>query len=95
MARAHKRVAVVAGPREFPADMLRYDRCRPAREVDSMEMMASWENRTVPRVIIVRKCDRCAPAEWAVGRWESFGWKVKGTYATVSDAMMAISESES
>ena len=63
----------VEGNHEFPFDMLRYDRCWPAREgeIASLAPHARSEMyRTTRRVTL---CGLRAPT---ADRWKSFGWKV-------------------
>jgi hypothetical protein len=59
----------------FPIDMLRHDRCWPARPEDSVTISASF-NPTPPNgetLIVTLRGD----TEPTLGRWASFGWRVK------------------
>jgi hypothetical protein len=69
------RFIVVEGRQAFPVDMLRYDSCLPAREVDSYEIarrVESGGNIRARRVVILRALSSRTSAE----RWESFGYHV-------------------
>lgn len=60
----------VRGSGEFPLDMLRYDACWPATEMDSAT--ASDHERDRRRVNL----RTASPNSPTPERWESFGWKV-------------------
>jgi len=62
----------VEGLLSFPFDMLRYDRCWPARGEDA-EMLATWNLSRNPQVCRVTLRSDRRPEE---ARWDSFGWKV-------------------
>lgn len=61
---------VVTGQGEFPWDMLRYDHCVPAMEIDSGALPEIW-----PRAVVVKRYSG-QPGGWTEGRWDSFGWKL-------------------
>jgi hypothetical protein len=70
--------AEVVGSGSFPMDMLRYDRCLPATEVDSNTIL-----RSALESMIVSDNDSYKVEVYGygikgptVGRWESFGWRV-------------------
>lgn len=68
---------VVSGNRDFPVDMLRYDRCWPATS-ESATMLGRGEIRDVQL-----KCyaeNKVPPI--TEGRWQSFGWRVISTKMT-------------
>ena len=64
----------VEGTHDFPFDMLRYDRCWPARESEDSILIAPG-----PRSSIFKEKRQITlvglqtPTE---GRWASFGWRV-------------------
>jgi len=61
----------------FPLDMLRYDNCVPATEVDANEMARSVERYTPKGTrIALRRFVRHGGSEPQFGRWESFGWTI-------------------
>jgi hypothetical protein len=62
----------VAGEREFPWDMLRYDECWPANETESYKL--NPDDRIMYRA--VRVVELRSMRRPTVARWESFGWKV-------------------
>jgi hypothetical protein len=68
---------MVSGSRQFPADMLRYDRCYPESNDDVAEMFTtSAENNydTRRRVeLVAREEKHWTPTK---DRWRSFGWLV-------------------
>lgn len=69
-------IMTVTGSLPFPTDMLRYDRCTPKTEIDSLAINRSHEipaGKTTLRVMSDGRPARWAPTE---GRWESFGWKI-------------------
>lgn len=72
---------VVQGTGQFPVDMLRHDRCVPARETDANEIERTYVNaRGAPRrVTLVRYVPQGGIPLPTRGRWESFGWKVIDT----------------
>jgi hypothetical protein len=60
----------VVGRDKFPVDMLRYDRCWPATDADSIAITTSSDARTVVlRGLKVPTLDR----------WRSFGWEVQSS----------------
>lgn len=61
----------VRGSGRFPFDMLRYDCCWPASQVDVNSI--SNEVLIVERMITLHTHNINAPT---IGRWESFGWRV-------------------
>lgn len=69
--------AKVTGRGEFPIDMLRYDTCSPATEVDSGLISRTFNSFDSWEIFV-----KCRPLEkkispWTVGRWESFGCKIE------------------
>ena len=60
----------VEGKGEFPLDMLRYDRCWPAHELDS-NLIGSVVHAQLKRVVGLVGLK--LPTE---ARWASFGWRV-------------------
>lgn len=64
----------VEGWGNFPIDMLRYDNCRPYSEQDSYKIQDSYIARSAHRKVKLICFN--AFQEPAVGRWESFGWRV-------------------
>ena len=76
----------VEGSGDFPMDMLRYDRCYPAREgTDSANLCASRYRRSrLPRrKIMLRRLVTNRHAMPTSVRWESFGWWiVEGSVST-------------
>lgn len=69
--------AIVRGKLPFPVDMLRYDKCYPATEQDSMLILQSIEREwpgefkitEISVGIIFEK-----GTSLTIARWESFGW---------------------
>jgi hypothetical protein len=59
----------VRGSGEFPYDMLRYDQCWPATEMNDSGKLGTRSNET--RKVVLRGLR--APTD---GRWQSFGWFV-------------------
>jgi hypothetical protein len=70
----------VEGDGAFPIDMLRYSHCFPATELDSGEIIGSWEQEERRRrKVLLRRVDchhKLIPSE--IYRWKSFGWSVVG-----------------
>jgi hypothetical protein len=64
----------VTGYGRFPLDMLRYDRCTPARQEDVRKIEDTLRRyAAAPAVIELRRhADRCIETR----RWASFGWTV-------------------
>ena len=62
----------VEGSSRFPFDMLRYDRCWPATEGESITLAQQAADNTGKRIIGLMSTTK-PPTE---GRWASFGWKV-------------------
>ena len=58
---------IVTGAREFPYDMLRYDRCWPMTSSDVAKMFPSAHGE--PRSILM-----CSYTQPTLARWSSFGW---------------------
>lgn len=69
-------IAIITGRGKFPIDMLRYDSCYPASEMDSIKIMTSheeyckWSIRVAKRPI--NRQD-----DFTIARWESFGCNVE------------------
>ena len=74
----------VIGSGAFPVDMLRYDQCYPASEVDSALMQPHERGQRAINLVTVRPYyDRGEPCRLAenggfitVDRWHSFNWEV-------------------
>lgn len=63
----------VVGTYGFPLDMLRYDKCWPAREGDAGSIAATlWVQADRDS----RRIEMMGLKVPTVGRWASFGWKV-------------------
>lgn len=62
----------VRGSVALPIDMLRYDQCWPATEVDAKRAAASIRFETEGSVTIELR----GPRRPTLARWESFGWRV-------------------
>lgn len=73
---------VVEGRGTFPMDMLRYDRCFPASELDS-----SIANMDGHRALILCRRSESSP-DPTKGRWNSFGWDVIETYVESAAAVI-------
>ena len=72
----------VRGKGKFPLDMLRYDRCCPGKESDTLKIAPTrgGDLGLLSEEIVYREIDLCAiaPREWQPtrDRWSSFGWEV-------------------
>lgn len=72
----------VVGRGAFPTDMLRYDGCFPAQEVDSYAMQFTYcfhedTNNLEPRVVWLRRLVRDGSKVMPTSdRWSSLGWYV-------------------
>jgi hypothetical protein len=68
----------VSGFGQFPIDMLRYDRCFPADERESGQIMNTFTRRI--RTWEIRLSAYASNKAWmpCKGRWESFGCQVSG-----------------
>jgi len=64
---------VVQGTREFPFDMLRYDRCWPATQADVVNLSPHPRNSIYREQRKVMMNGLRTPT---TARWKSFGWKV-------------------
>jgi hypothetical protein len=71
----------VSGTGSFPIDMLRYDRCSPAREADSAEIARSFNGHRRTRV---RVTGTVKPP--TIARWKSFGWTVEAAPSPLRSA---------
>jgi hypothetical protein len=58
----------VVGSGYFPYDMLRYDRCWPAKESEAPKLNG--------RMKVNDRIEMTGYSEPTVGRWQSFGWTV-------------------
>lgn len=65
-------IFTVRGRGLFPFDMLRHDRCTPARQEDSGAIERTTHRGSGYHTVTLR--GRNAPN---TPRWESFGWKVE------------------
>lgn len=76
-------IAKITGRGEFPIDMLRYDQCSPATEVDSglieqsMTKYGSWEIYVKTNLKPTKLRVPAAFYPWTKERWESFGVKIE------------------
>ena len=68
----------VLGRGEFPMDMLRYDRCYPKREKDTVTMRSDGLREVMLLKTINWGHSEASGPVWVptVGRWNSFGWAV-------------------
>jgi hypothetical protein len=66
-----------SGP--FPIDMLRYDNCSPAREVDSSEIASTFALQRVsePAPVQLKRYTAKQAEHPTYQRWDSFGWHVE------------------
>lgn len=74
--RAVETYIVVEGEGYFPIDMLRYDTCYPAAELESSKIVGRYDE-PLRRVVLARRHigTRCGKE-----RWQSFGWKLLGEF---------------
>lgn len=78
MPKTHVRTAItVEGKGAFPIDMLRYDDCTPAREIDAGKIsrsvdLVAWKDPVQVNLHRFSVDGKRATA----ARWESFGWTV-------------------
>lgn len=65
-------------PRDFPMDMLRYDRCVPATESDSYRIANALTRDVDSDKMRIRLASHGRDLFWLphLARWESFGWTV-------------------
>lgn len=77
-----ERYAIVKGRGQFPFDMLRYDRCSPLRETDSIRLGGESDEDMLKGRVVVVVSDRSTP--FTSKRWESFGWKVLAEFTVRS-----------
>lgn len=70
---AERTVFSVRGAFTFPVDMLRYDACYPAREVDAAAIARTFDRDAYAETIWL---ETYAP-KITTERWESFGWRVQ------------------
>jgi hypothetical protein len=80
---AHYAVVTRArGTTPFPVDMLRYDRCYPLREIDSVTIGANisdpWSREnTEDQIFLVKYSEKSdVKGQFTTARWDSFGWLV-------------------
>lgn len=77
----YRQTFVVEGTGTFPYDMLRYDHCWPALEIESTLLDSNQlfrdENwfKTPRRIKLARETESKVNLP-TVARWQSFGWKV-------------------
>ena len=64
---------VAVGRGEFPMDMLRYDSCWPASEVDSYVIADSLKKYGEWQVVLRKNVDAGVREPWMKPRWSSFG----------------------
>lgn len=62
----------VAGKGTFPVDMLRYDRCFPARDSDVVRSLADGQREITLATCAPRKVGHLVTEK----RWATFGWTV-------------------
>lgn len=65
----------VTGSGNFPTDMLRYDRCWPRTELDSVKVGIRSLKAAGEREIRLTSASAKPPT---AGRWKSFGWTIVG-----------------
>jgi hypothetical protein len=74
----YRHVAEITGEREFPIDMLRYDRCSPWEERDAL-MIQRTLNPMIEskpwRIRVMRYYDT-ATVQWSLDRWNSYHCEV-------------------
>jgi hypothetical protein len=63
-------IALVSGSGQFPADMLRRDKCYPVSESDAMVMADTFKSHFHGKWAIRMATDN---GHWTDGRWASFG----------------------
>jgi len=66
---------IVTGQTRFPVDMLRYDRATPYSESDSNKLEAMTSQYSYKHDAF--EIEMLSNVQPTVGRWASFGWKVK------------------
>ncbi len=71
----YESVIVVEGSGPFPIDMLRYDACIPATELDAGTIARTFERDDVHARVALRRL-AAGDGPPTVGRWESFGWRI-------------------
>lgn len=71
--------AYVTGTGVFPFDMLRYDKCFPARGQDVIAMWTHRSARSAQRTVMVAKNATSRTDGFTADRWASFGWKLTET----------------
>ena len=73
--RMYKHVLKVTVPRHkrFPVDMLRYDRCWPLTESDSVAITSSLGPDSENEIIYVATLYSGCVYGWTIPRWSSFG----------------------
>lgn len=64
------------GKNVFPIDMLRYDDCRPEREIDSHLIRESMNHLIEPTEEVYLRKLMDGDKYTNQARWESFGWTV-------------------
>lgn len=58
---------------QFPLDMLRYDACYPATQVDVVAMSEYSSEPYTPQIVTVRKITDSKCNGFTPARWQSFG----------------------
>mgnify|MGYP001613391845 CR=1 FL=1 len=78
MAKTHLRTEItVQGKGPFPIDMLRYDDCTPATEVNARHIQRSYEREAWKEATQIELHRFSFDGRKATtARWASFGWKV-------------------
>jgi len=79
MARLYRHEFVVEGKMAFPIDMLRYDHCYPAREIDSTtiaEYVRTYGNIDKHEKVVLNQVTEGKKPYLTNDRWKSFGWEI-------------------
>jgi hypothetical protein len=78
MAKIYRTTFVVVGTFHFPIDMLRYDRCTPDSETDSLAIGRTYQDAGTDEPVRITVRHESTDRNWqpTVGRWESFRWAV-------------------
>lgn len=71
-------IVTVESENDFPIDMLRYDLATPYSEQDSGKIQSSFRpKRRATTNNATQTITVTMPREPTVGRWASFGWRVR------------------
>lgn len=76
--------AVIETSFQFPADMLRYDKCYPDSEQDSLKIQSTWDTLSMAHTkademqqITVAKVTQNSLTAFTPARWESFCCRIR------------------